>query len=45
MEGVRMSGPEIMDCLFKNIFSNMLPNTSWDFISDMEVNDHRHYDW
>ena len=28
----------------KNIFLNMLSNTSWDFISAMKVNDHRRYD-
>ena len=27
-----------------NIFPNMLLNTSLDFISDMEVTDHKHYD-
>ena len=30
--------------IWKNIFPNMLSNTSPDFISDMEVTDHRHYD-
>ena len=28
----------------KNIFSNMLSNTFSDFILDMGVTDHRHYD-
>ena len=28
----------------KNIFLDMLSNTYLDFISDMEVTDHRHYD-
>ena len=45
MEGGGSPSPEIQDCyLKKNIFPNMLSNTSLDFISEIEVNDHRHYD-
>ena len=29
---------------FKNIFPNILSNMSLDFISDIEVTDHKHYD-
>ena len=44
MEGVRLPSPEIQDCYLKNIFPNMMSNTSPDYISDMEVTDHRYYD-
>ena len=44
MEGVRSPSPEIQDCYFKNIFPNMLPDTSSGFISDIGVTDHRNYD-
>ena len=44
MEGVRSPSPEIKDCYLKNIFPDMLSNTSLDFILDMGVTDHRHYD-
>ena len=44
MEGVRSPSPEIYDCYLKDIFPNILPNTSSDFISDMGVTYHRHYD-
>ena len=44
MEGVRSPSPEMLDCYLKNIFSKMLSNTSLDFISDMGVTYHRHYD-
>ena len=39
MEGVRSLSPYL-----KNIFLNILSNTYLDFISVMEVTDHRHYD-
>ena len=39
MEGVRSPSPYL-----KNIFLNILSNTYLDFISVMEVTDHRHYD-
>ena len=44
MEGVWLPSPEIQDCYLKNIFPNMLPNTSLDFNLDMGLTDHRHYD-
>ena len=45
MEGVRSLSPEIQDCNLENIFPMiMLSNTSSDFISDVGVTDHRHYD-
>ena len=44
MEGVRSLSPEIQDFYLKNVFPNMLSNTSLDFISDMGVTNHRHYD-
>ena len=44
MEWVRSPSPEIYDCYLKNIFSNLLSNTFSDFIPDMGVTDHRHYD-
>ena len=44
MKGVKSRSPEIQDCYLKNIFPSMLLNTSLDFISDMGVTDHRHYD-
>ena len=44
MEEVRSPSPEIQDCYLKNMFPNKLSNTSLDFISDMEVTDHKHYD-
>ena len=40
MEEVRLPSPEILDCYLKNIFPNMLSNTSLDFILDMGVADH-----
>ena len=39
MEKVRLPSPEILDCYLKNIFPNMLSNTSLDFILDMGVAD------
>ena len=44
MEEVRLPNPEIWNCHLKNIFPNMLSNTSLDFISDMGVTDHKHND-
>ena len=44
MEGVRSFSPEIQVYYLKYIFPNMLSNTFSDFISDMGVTDHRHYD-
>ena len=44
MEGVRSPSPEIQDCYLEKIFPSMLSNTSLDFILDMGVTDHRHYD-
>ena len=44
MKGVRSSSPEIQDCFLKNIFPNMVSNTSLDFTSDIGETDHRHYD-
>ena len=45
MEGVRSPSPEIQNCYSKNKkFPNILSNIFSDFISDMEVTDHRHYD-
>ena len=35
--------PEIEDCYLKNIFPNMLSSIPLDFISNMEVTDHKHY--
>ena len=32
------------DCYLKNIFPNMLGNTSLDFIPGMGITGHRHYD-
>ena len=43
MGQIRSPSPEILDCYLKNIFPNMLSNRSLDFISDMGVNDHKHY--
>ena len=43
MERVMSLSPEIQICYLKNIFPNMLPNTTLDFIYDMGVTDHRHY--
>ena len=40
MEGVRSPSPEIQNCYF----SDMLSNVYLDFISDVRVTDHRHYD-
>ena len=44
MEEARSLSPEIQDCYLKNIFPNVISNTSRDFISDMGVTDHKHYD-
>ena len=44
MEGVRSLFPEIQGCYLKNIFPNILSNTSSDFVSDMGVTYHIHYD-
>ena len=44
MEGVRLPGPKIKNCYLKIISPSMLPNTTLDFISDMEVTHHRYYD-
>ena len=44
MEEVRSPSPEIWDCYLKNIFPNMLSNTSFDFVLDMDVTDNKHYD-
>ena len=44
MEGVRSSSTEIQDRYLKNIFLSIFSNTSLDFILDMGVTDHRHYD-
>ena len=44
MEEVSLPSPEIWDCYLKNIFPNMFSNTSLDFVSDMEVTDHKHFD-
>ena len=44
MEEVRSSSPEKQDCHLKNVFRNMLSNTTLDFISDMDVTDYKHYD-
>ena len=43
MEGVRSPSPETKNSFLKNFFLDMLSNTSFDFISDMGVTDHRHY--
>ena len=42
MEGVKLPSLEIKNCYSRNIFSNMLSNTSSDFISDMRVTYHWH---
>ena len=44
MERVRSPSPEMQDCYLKKIFPIMLSSTSLDFILDMGVTDHRHYD-
>ena len=44
MEGVKLPSLEIKNCYSRNIFSNMLSNTSSDIISDMRVTYHWHYD-
>ena len=44
MEEATSHSPEIKYCNLKNVFPNMLPKTFLDFISDMGVNDQRHYD-
>ena len=44
MEGVRSPSPEIWDCYLKNIFPNMVSNTSLDFVSDIGVTNHKQYD-
>ena len=43
MAAVRSPSPEIQGWYLNNIFPNMLPNTFSDFISDMGVTVHRHY--
>ena len=43
IEQVRSPSLEIKNCYLKNIFPNTLSNTSLDFISDIVVNDHKHY--
>ena len=44
MEGARLPSTEREDCYLKNIFPNKLSNTFSEFISDMGITDHRHYD-
>ena len=44
MEEVRSLSREIWDSYLKSIFLNILSNTTLDFISDMGVTDHKHYD-
>ena len=44
MEGFSSLSPEVQDCYLKDIFPNMLSNNFSDFILDMGVTDHRHYD-
>ena len=44
MEEVRSLSREIWDWYLKSIFLNILSNTTLDFISDMGVTDHKHYD-
>ena len=44
MEGAGSPSPEIQDWYLKDNFPNMLSKTSLDFISDLGVNDHGHYD-
>ena len=44
MEGVCLPSPELQDCYLKNIFRNMLSNTSLDFNLHMGLTDHRQYD-
>ena len=44
MEGVSSPSPEIQECYLKSTFSNILSDTSSDFISDMGVTYHRNYD-
>ena len=43
MEGIRSPSPDIKNSFLKNIFLDMLSNTSLDLISDMGATDHRHY--
>ena len=45
MEGARLPSPEIQDWYLKNIFPNKLSGTFSDFIPDMGVSDHRHFDF
>ena len=44
MEGVTLSSPEVLNFYLKSIFPNKLSNTFLDFISNLGVTDHRHYD-
>ena len=44
MEEVLSPSPEILDCYLKIIFTIMLSNKSLDFISDMGVTAHKHYE-
>ena len=44
MERVRSPNPKIQDCYLKNFFPNLLSSTFSDFIPDMRLTDHRHYD-